>query len=45
MPRPKERDDLLRPNGMVNYLSRFLPHLSDVMKPIRGLTDKDAAWC
>ena len=45
MPRPKERDDLLRPNGMVNCLSRFLPNLSDVMKPIRRLTDKDAAWC
>ena len=34
MPRPKDRDDILRPNGMVNYLSRFLPHLSDVMKPL-----------
>ena len=45
MPRPKERDDILRLNGMVNYLSRFLPHLSGVMKPIRGLTHKDAAWC
>ena len=45
MPRPKEGDDILRLNGMVNYLSRFLLHLSDVMKPIRGLTHKDAAWC
>ena len=45
MPRPKDRDDVLRLNGMVNYLSRFLPHLSDVMKPLRDLTHKDAAWC
>ena len=31
---------------MVNkYLSRFLPHLSDVMKPLRDLTHKDEAWC
>ena len=45
MPRPKDRDDILRLNGMVNYLSRFLPHLSDVMKPLRDLTHKDAAWC
>ena len=45
MPRPKNRDDILRLNGMVNYLSRFLPHLSDVMKPLRDLTHKDAAWC
>ena len=45
MPRPKNRDDILRLNGMVNYLSRFLPHLSDVMKPLRDLTHKDAEWC
>ena len=45
MPRPEKRDDILRLNGMVNYLSRFLPHLSDVMKPLRDLTHKDAVWC
>ena len=45
MPRPKDRDDISRLNGMVNYLSCFLPHLSDVMKPLRDLTHKDAAWC
>ena len=45
MPRPKERDDILRLNGKLNYLSRFLPHLSDVMKPLRDRTYKDAAWC
>ena len=45
MPRPEGRDDILRLNGMVNYLSRFLPNLPDVMKPLRDLTHKDAAWC
>ena len=45
MPRPEKRDDILRLNGMVNYLSRFLPNLSDVMKPLRDLTHKDAVWC
>ena len=30
---------------MVNYLSCFLPNLSDVMKPLRDLTHKDAVWC
>ena len=45
MPRPKDRDDILRLNGMVIHLGRFLPHLSDVMKPLRDLTHKDAAWC
>ena len=38
MPRPEGRDDILRLNGMVNYLSRFLPNLSDVMKPLRDPT-------
>ena len=38
MPRPEGRDDILRLNGMVNYLSRFLPNLSDVMKPPRDPT-------
>jgi len=32
-------------NGMVNYLSRFLPNLSDVMKPLRDLTHKNVEWC
>ena len=44
MPRPRNRDDVLRLNGMVTYLSRFLPHLSDVMKPLRDLTHKDVEW-
>ena len=42
MSRPEGRDDILRLNGMVNYLSRFL---SDVKKPLRDLTHKDAVWC
>ena len=45
MPRPEGRDGILRLNGMVNYLSRFLPNLSDIMKPLRDPTHKDAAWC
>ena len=34
MPRPEARDDILWLNGMVNYLSRFCPNLSHVMKPL-----------
>ena len=45
MPRPDKPDDVLRFNGMVNYLSRVLPNLSDVMKPFRDLTHKDVEWC
>ena len=45
MPRPQNRDDVLRLNGMVDYLSRFLPRLSDVMKTLRELTHKQVRWC
>ena len=31
-------------NGMINYLSKFLPKLSDVMQPIRKLMRKDVEW-
>ena len=44
MPRPENGDDVLRLNGVVTYLRRFLPHLSDVMKPLRDLTRKDVVW-
>jgi len=30
--------------GFVNYLARFLPHLSDVCEPLRHLTDGDSIW-
>ena len=45
MPRPEKPEDVLRLNGMVNYLRRFLPNLSDVMKPLRNVTHKDVEWC
>ena len=38
MPRPEGRNDILRLSGTVHYLSRFLPNLSDVLKPLRDLT-------
>lgn len=41
---PADVHDVMRLSGMVNYLSRFLPNLSDVMEPIRRLTRKDVAW-
>ena len=45
MPRPENSGDVSRLNGTVNYLSRFLPNLSDVMKPLRDLAHKDVEWC
>ena len=29
---------------MIQYLSKFLPHLSDMTKPLRDLTPKDVEW-
>jgi hypothetical protein len=42
MPRPTTPEEILRLNGIV---SRFLPNLSEVMKPLRDLTHKESAWC
>ena len=44
MTRPENSGDVLRVNGMANYLSSFLPNMSDVMKPLRDLTHKDVEW-
>ena len=30
--------------GMCQYLSKFLPHLSDITKPLRDLTRQYAEW-
>lgn len=45
MPRPSSSEEISRFNGMVNYLSRFRPNLSEVMKLLRVLTHKDTVWC
>ena len=29
---------------MVQYLSKFIPHLADTLEPIRMLTRKDVVW-
>ena len=38
MPRPSSKEDVRVLQGTVGYLSRFLPHLSDAMEPLRQLT-------
>ena len=30
--------------GLTQYLSKFLPLLSDITRPLRELTQKDTAW-
>ena len=41
---PANVTELSRVVGMINYLGRFLPDLSSVMKPITDLLKSDVAW-
>lgn len=31
--------------GMLNYLSKFVPHMASTLKPITNLLQKKTAWC
>lgn len=44
MPDPKTREEVGRLNGMINYLSRFMPRLSDTMLPVRQLLKDEVPW-
>ena len=44
MPEPEDATALKRFLGMVNYLSKFMPHLSKMVEPLRRLEDKDVEW-
>lgn len=44
MPIPTDVAAVQRLLGFTQYLSKFLPCLSDVTKPLRELTQKDAVW-
>ena len=43
-PRPTCVSELMRFNGMVNQLAKFLPGLSECNEPLRQLLKKDSAW-
>lgn len=45
MPVPTDVTALQRFLGMVNYLSKYIPNLSDIAAPLRKLTRKETAWC
>ena len=42
---PKNKLEVQRLNGTVNYLAKFLPQLSQVTQPLRNLTHQDSEWC
>lgn len=44
MPKPQSKKELLSLLGFVNYLSKFLPRLSEVAQPLRDLTAKEAKF-
>ena len=45
MPSPTDKAGVQRLLGLVQYLSKFLPNLSDMTKPLRELTQQDVEWC
>ena len=45
MPDPTDKAGVQRLLGLAQYLSKFLPHLSDLTKPLRELTCEDVEWC
>ena len=44
MPKPRDVGELRRYLGMVQYLSRFIPHESTITAPLRELLKKEAEW-
>ena len=44
MPKPADVAAVQRLLGLSQYLSKFLPHLSDITKPLRELTQKEVEW-
>ena len=44
MPPPSDVTAVQRLLGLAQYLSKFLPHLSDLTKPLRDLTQKETEW-
>jgi len=45
MPDPTDKAGVQRLLGLAQYLSKFLPHISDMMKPLRELMQQDVEWC
>ena len=45
MPPPDNVSALQRFLGMVTYLSKFVPQLSELTGPLRELTHDNVAWC
>eukprot|EP00795_Rhopilema_esculentum_P009803 gene9803-18365_t len=44
MPEPTSKKELQRFLGMITYLGKFIPNLSDLTAPLRSLLEKDAIY-
>ena len=44
MPEPKNITELKRILGMINFLGRFIPSLSTILRPMTALLEKDKEW-
>ena len=44
MPCPTDKKGIQRLLGLVQYLSKFLPNLTELTKPLRDLTQQDTPW-
>jgi hypothetical protein len=41
---PKDKKGVQRLLGMVNYVSKFVPNVSEITSPLRELLKKDVSW-
>ena len=44
MPTPSCKQDLQRLLGMINYLSKYIPHMSELTAPLRSILKDDVSW-
>jgi hypothetical protein len=44
MPAPTNVEELRRYLGVVNYLGKFLPNVTEILKPLQNLLKKDVPW-
>ena len=44
MPRPTDKSGVQRLLGMINYVSKFTPNMSDLTAPLRQLLHQDVEW-
>ena len=44
MPRPSDKQGLLRLLGMIKYLAQYIPNESSITAPLRSLLKQDVEW-